>query len=160
MRVAAALIGEGHLGLTGLAATCAPEPLDGQVDPDRTTADRQGSEASRDLAGHHDGMRPAIGAAEGAGILFNAETDHSFLVTGSQEVVATQAPPMIQQAGGHEFVSFLKLRNSRGDSHVHFFSTTTYASAGRTKKKMREACKARHGRAIFRSEGRRKLVGR
>ncbi|HZL36167.1 MAG TPA: hypothetical protein VFC78_12695, partial [Tepidisphaeraceae bacterium] len=46
--------------------------------------------------------------------------------------VAANTPSVIQQACGHEFVSFLKLGNSRGDGHVHFFSSTTYAKAGRT----------------------------
>ncbi|HZL36182.1 MAG TPA: hypothetical protein VFC78_12770, partial [Tepidisphaeraceae bacterium] len=45
---------------------------------------------------------------------------------------AANTPSVIQQACGHEFVSFLKLGNSRGDGHVHFFSSTTYAKAGRT----------------------------
>jgi len=43
---------------------------------------------------------------------------------------------VIQQACGHEFVSFLKIGNSRGDGHVHFFSSTTYAKAGRTSYKV------------------------
>ncbi|HZL33952.1 MAG TPA: hypothetical protein VFC78_01500, partial [Tepidisphaeraceae bacterium] len=46
--------------------------------------------------------------------------------------VAANTPSVIQQACGHEFVSFLKIGNSRGDGHVHFFSSTTYAKAGRT----------------------------
>jgi hypothetical protein len=39
---------------------------------------------------------------------------------------------VIQETCGHEFVSFLKRGNSRRNSHVHVFSTTPYASAGRT----------------------------
>jgi hypothetical protein len=39
---------------------------------------------------------------------------------------------VIQETGGHELVSFLKSGNSRRNSHVHVFSITTYASAGRT----------------------------
>jgi hypothetical protein len=37
---------------------------------------------------------------------------------------------MIQEACGHELVSFLKLGNSRRDSHVHLLSSTTYAFTG------------------------------
>ncbi|HZL35617.1 MAG TPA: hypothetical protein VFC78_09935, partial [Tepidisphaeraceae bacterium] len=57
---------------------------------------------------------------------------------------AANTPSVIQQACGHEFVSFLKLGNSRGDGHVHFFSSTTYAKAGRTSNI--EVDEARHGR--------------
>ena len=132
MGVAAPLIGEGHLGLASLAAGQAPEPLDGQLDPDRLAADRQRTEAAGHLPGLHHFAGPAVGAAEGVGVLFDDEADHAFLENDCGLLIAAHTPAVIQQTCGHELVSFLKLGNSRRDSHVHAFSTTTYASAGRT----------------------------
>ncbi len=71
--------------------------------------------------------------AEGVrvGFLPQAEHDGPFGKIRGLQVIATQAPGMIQQALGHARVSFLKRRNSRRDRHVHFFSRPTYAKAGR-----------------------------
>jgi hypothetical protein len=128
--VAAGFIGKGHLGLAGLAAGGTPQSLDGQFNPHRLAADGQGAESTGHLAGLHHHPRTAVRTAERVGVLFDAEVDRRVIEADRQLLVAANAPSVIQQACGHGLVSFVKFANSKRDSHVHAFSSPTYAIAG------------------------------
>ena len=58
---------------------------------------------------------------------------YAFLESYRDLMAAAHTPTVTQKTVGHELVSFLKLGNSRGDNHVHAFSMTTHANAGRTR---------------------------
>jgi len=83
-------------------------------------------EAEFDLGG-----LAAVEAAEGPGIMLDAEADAAFLESGADQAVAADAPGVVQPTGGHAFGSFLKPCNSRKDRQVRSSSMTTHAKSGR-----------------------------
>jgi hypothetical protein len=129
VRVTQPLIGKIHPGLACLPAARAQQPLNRQLDQDRFASDGKGAEAASHQTRSFHLERSAASAAKSGGILFDSETDGIDIKADCDLLVAANTPTVIQETGGHEPVSFLKLGNSRNDSHVHVFSTI-YASTG------------------------------
>jgi len=98
--VSAAFVGKRELHLTGLAAGGAPEPLDGQFQPDRLAPDGQPPEWADHRGGPLDHAAAAVAATKGVGVGLDTKHDAPLDKIRGLQAVAAQAPGVVQQARG------------------------------------------------------------